>query len=139
MSAFSDEMPGAWELFHATKMAFGLLHLSSPGGCRHGTSSENSDQVAMLTGQALPESFPWSSGCCLEVHCAYAFDVQPSAGGLGQSSGPGNDPQSVQRVRLVGPEIPASPKSSFDVLVGFFIASSETNASVRLVFNEFQA
>ena len=132
-------MPGAWELARTTEMALGQLHLSSPGGGGHGTCPEDGDQVALFSGQALPETFPWLSGCRFQVHCANAFGVQPSAGGLGQSSGSGNDPQSMQRIRLVGPKISASPKSSLDVLVGFFIASSETNASVRLVFDEFQA
>ena len=62
MMAFHDEMSGAWELAHTTKMALGLLHKPSPGGGGHGASSENGDQVALLAGQILPETFPWLSG-----------------------------------------------------------------------------
>ena len=139
MSAFHEQMPGAWELAHTTEMALGLLHLSSPGGGGDGTCPVDGDQVALFFGEALPETFPRLGGRGFQVHSADAFDVQASAGSLGQSSGSGNDPQSMQRIRLVGPKISASPKSPLDILVGFFIASSETNASVRLVFDEFQA
>ena len=139
MSAFHEQMPGAWELAHTTEMAFGQLHESSPGGGGHGTCSEDGDQVALLSGQALPEAFPWPGGRSFQVHPADAFSVQSSAGCLSQSPGSGGDPQSMQRLWLVRPKEAASPKSSSDILVGFIAASSEANASVRLVFHEFQA
>ena len=57
MSAFHDHMPGAWEFAHTTEMALGLLCLSSPGSCGHGTRSVDGDQVALFFGEALPDFF----------------------------------------------------------------------------------
>ena len=58
MLALDDHMPGAWKLAHATKMALGLLYLSSPRGGRHGSSSEDGDQIALLIWHTLPVVFP---------------------------------------------------------------------------------
>ena len=76
-------MPGAWKFAHITEVALGLLHLSSPGGGGHSSCPENGDHVALFFGEALYETFPWHSGCGLQVHSADAFGVQPTAGGLG--------------------------------------------------------
>ena len=75
MLAFDDHMPGAWKLAHATKMTLGLLHLSSPRGGRHGSSSENGDQIALLTGQTLPEILPWLRRGSFQVDFSHAFSV----------------------------------------------------------------